>query len=164
LVEADVALADEIEVLNREFPKHSIDPTDTFAEWGGTYVDGSAFRTGVAGRTWAELDAEFLERYHDALVFLGPSSIPEYLPAYLAKVVQRDRALSALPSFLLAVLTRGDDGERFAARFSGLTSEQVRAVARVLAAFEAELDGSSRQSDVTAALDSYWRAQLGTKS
>jgi hypothetical protein len=98
LVEADVVLADEIEILNREFPRYPIDPTDTFAEWGGTYVDASAFRIGVSGRTWTELDAAFLERYHDALVFLGPSSIPEYLPAYLAKFVQRNRALSALPS------------------------------------------------------------------
>jgi hypothetical protein len=38
-----VAPADAIEDLNRAFPPHPIDPTNAFAEWGGTYVDATAF-------------------------------------------------------------------------------------------------------------------------
>jgi hypothetical protein len=159
--EADVALVDAIESLKRAFPPHPIDPTNAFAEWGGTYIDASAFRDGVRTRPWTGLDGDFLEHLHDALVFLGPESVPEYLPAYLSKLVTRDPALSALPSFLLAVLTRGDGRERFDARFSRLTAAQVSAVGQALAAFESELEGSSRQPDVTASLDSYWRGQIG---
>ena len=162
--EVDVAPADAIDDLKRAFPPHPIDPTNAFAEWGGTYVDATGFRDRVRAKPWTELDADFLERHHDALVFLGPESVPEYLPAYLSKLVSRDPALSALPSFLLAVLTRGDDGERFDARFSRLTAEQISAVGRTLAAFESELEGSSRQPDVTASLDSYWRARIGRQS
>lgn len=154
-------VADELENLERAFPPRPIEPAGAFVEWGGTYVDAEAFRDGVRGKRWTELEASFLERHHDALVFLGPSSIPEYLPAYVIALVRRDPALSALPSFLLSVLTRGSDGERFDARFGGLTSAQRRAIARTLAAFETELAGSSRQADVSAALDGYWRAQIG---
>lgn len=154
-------VADELENLERVFPPRPIEPADAFAEWGGTYVDAKAFRDGVRGKRWTELEASFLERHHDALVFLGPSSISEYLPAYVIALVRRDPALSALPSFLLSVLTRGTDGDRFDARFSGLTSAQRRAIARTLAAYEMELAGSSQQADVSAALDSYWRAQIG---
>ena len=42
--EVDVALADASEDLKRAFPPHPIDPTNAFAEWGGTYVDATAFR------------------------------------------------------------------------------------------------------------------------
>jgi hypothetical protein len=156
-----VALTAELETLERAFPPQPVDPGAAFAEWGGTHVDAEAFREGVRGKRWTELEPAFLERHHDALVFLGPASIATYLPAYLAALVRRDPALSALPGFLLGVLTRGRDGERFDARFSELTSEQRRAVARVLAAHEAELAGSSRQEDVRVALDSYWRTQIG---
>jgi uncharacterized protein (DUF58 family) len=156
-----VDLADEAENLERAFPPHPIDPARAFAEWGGTYVDAEVFRAGVRGKRWTELEASFLERCHDAVVFLGPSSIAEYLPAFVLALVRRDPALSALPSFLLSVLTRGGDSERFDARFAELTSAQRRAIARTLAAFEVELAGSPRQADVSAALDDYWRAQIG---
>jgi hypothetical protein len=156
-----VDVADELENLKHAFPLRPIEPADAFAEWGGTYVDARAFRDGVRGKRWTELEASFLEHHHDALVFLGPSSISEYLPAYVIALVRHDPALSALPSFLLSILTRDRDDERFDARFARLTSVQRRALARTLVAYEAELVGSSRQADVSIALDSYWRAQIG---
>lgn len=147
--------------LERAFPPHSIDPEGAFAEWGGTYVDAEAFRRGVRGKKWPDLDATFLERHHDALVFLGPHSIADYIPAYLAAVVRRAPELDAAPGFLLDILTRRGEDERFDARFARLTREQQRAVAHALEAYEREVAGSSRQADVTSALDSFWRAHGG---
>lgn len=156
-----MGLADELAILERAFRPHPIDPAAAFAEWGGTYLDAARFSDGVRGKRWTELDAVFLEHHHDALVFLAPSAIGDYLPAYLAAVVRRDKALSAAPGFLFGVLTRGRDVERFDARFAKIAPDQRRAVARVLAAYEREVDGTARQGDVKAALDSYWRAEIG---
>jgi len=150
----------EIKNLTQAFPPHPLDPAAAFSEWGGTYTDAERFRQGVRGRAWTALDAAFLEHSHDALVFLGPSSIADYLPAYLASLLRRDPELSALPSFLLGVLTRGTDTERFDARFAQLAAGQRVAVATALAAFEVDVEGTSRQQDATEALDSYWRSLI----
>lgn len=155
-----MAIESEIEKLAEAFPPHSIDTATAFEEWGGTYTDAEQFRRGVRGRAWTELDAAFLERHHDALVFLGPSSIADYLPAYLASLLRRDPELSALPSFLLGVLTRGQDPARFDERFARLTPLQRQAIASALVAHEAELEGMSRQRDVTEVLDGYWRSLI----
>ena len=156
-----MALRDELAELARVFPPHAIDPTHAFSERGGTHVDANVFRDGVRGKQWTELDGEFLERHHDALVFFGPTSMPEYLPAYVSALVRRDPALSALPGFLLGTLTRDADDRHFDTLFGRLTTEQRRAIARALAAYEADVAGTPRQTDVTTALDSYWRAQIG---
>jgi hypothetical protein len=153
--------ADETAELAKAFAPHPIDPTTAFAEWGGTHVDTNAFEEGVRGRRWTELAAAFLEHHHDALGFFGPTSMPEYLPAYISVLARRDPALSAMPGFLLGVLTRGPNTSRFDELYGQLTMEQRRAVARVLASYEADVAGSPRQADVTAALDSYWRDQIG---
>jgi uncharacterized protein (DUF58 family) len=158
-----LSIESEIKNLTKAFPPHPIDPVAAFSEWGGTYTDAEEFRQGVRGRAWTELEAVFLERNHDALVFLGPASIADYLPAYLASLLRRDRELSALPSFLFSVLTRGKDTERFDARFARLTAAQRQAIASALAAFEVEMEGTSRQQDVTEVLDSYWRSLIAGK-
>lgn len=150
----------EIRKLADAFPPHPIEPEAAFAEWGGTYTDAERFRQGVRGRAWTELSPAFLEHHHDALVFLGPSAIGDYLPAYLAALARRDPALSAMPSFLLGVLARAQDPVRFDERFARLTPAQRRAIAGVLAAHEAELEGMSRQRDVTEVLDGYWRSAI----
>lgn len=155
-----MSIESEIKNLTKTFPPHPIDPVAAFGEWGGTYTDAEKFRQGVRGRSWTELETAFLERNHDALVFFGPASIADYLPAYLAALLRRDRELSALPSFLFGVLTRGKDTERFDARFARLTAAQLAAIARALAAFEVELEGASRQQDVTEVLNSYWRSLI----
>jgi len=146
-----------LEQLMVVFPVRPLAATDAFRAWGGPYLAAAAFRRGVSGKTWDALSAAFLEHHHDALVFLGPSTISEYLPAYLAAFARRDPALSAMPSFLLGVLTRSGDGTRFDARFAHLSEAQRQAVGRVLVACEQELAGSSQQRDVSEALDSYWR-------
>jgi hypothetical protein len=156
-----MSIETEIKNLVRIFPPQPIDPLRAFVEWGGTYPDAQRFRDEVSGKSWTELSPAFLEQAHDALVFLGPSAIADYLPAFLAVMLRRDRELDALPSFLLNVLTRGTDGDRFDARFAHLTAAQRQAVAEALAALEAEHEGTSRQRGVTEALDSHWRPFLG---
>jgi hypothetical protein len=79
-----------IEKLAEAFPPHPIEPAAAFEEWGGTYTDAERFRAGVRGRAWTELEGAFLEQHHDALVFFGPSSLADYLPAYVAALVRRD--------------------------------------------------------------------------
>ncbi|HEU0034477.1 MAG TPA: DUF6714 family protein [Kofleriaceae bacterium] len=155
-----MSIESEIQKLVQAFPPHPLDASAAFAEWGRTHTSGPEFQRAVDGREWFELEPALLERNHDALVFFGPSSIADYLPAYLASVLRRDPELSAMPMFLFSVLTRGADPARFDARFARLTDAQRRAIASALAAFEAEVAGTSRQQDVTAALDSYWRSQL----
>jgi len=158
-----MATANETTELASAFPPHALDPTNAFTEWGLTHVDANAFEDGVRGKRWTELAGAVLEHHHDALVFFGPSSMPDYLPAYLSALVQRDPALSAMPSFLLGVLTRKPNASRFDALYGNLTLEQRRAIARVLISYEAEVAGSPRQADVTEALDSYWRDQAGAE-
>jgi hypothetical protein len=150
----------EIDKLTAAFPPAPLDPTSAFAEWGTTFLDAAKFRAAVAGKRWTELPAELLEYMHDALVFLGPSSIADYLPAYLASLLRRDPELSAMPGFLLGTLTRSAaDADRFDARFARLTIAQRRAVASALVVYEAAVMGTPRREAVTAALDSYWRSQ-----
>ena len=93
----------EIQNLVKAFPPQPIDPRRAFVEWGGTYPDAQRFRDDVSGKPWTELSPAFLEQAHDALVFLGPSTIADYLPAFLSAILRRDRELNALPSFLLNV-------------------------------------------------------------
>src|ERR1700733_10465472 len=127
--------------LQKAFPAKPFDPMDAFSEWGISYTSGDAFKEGVRGRTWVELPAAFLEWHHDALMFLGPSSVCDYLPAYIAVVLRGDPALSALPTFLFGVLTRSDSA-RFDARFSGLAHEQKVAIKCALEALELRWKGS----------------------
>ena len=55
-------------------------------------------------------------------------------------------------------LFTGKFRERFDARFALLTPTQREAVASALTAYEVDVAGTSRQEDVTDALDSYWRS------
>src|SRR5262245_1631268 len=67
---------------------------------------------------WPEMSStlEFLERNHDALMFLGPALLGDFLPAFLAAVLRRAPELDALPSFLLRSLTPACDADRVRAR------------------------------------------------
>jgi len=68
------------------------------------------------GRTWRELDPEFLEYHHDAMLFLTPEAFGSYLPAYLTAVANGGPAIRNLPTFLRGALTRTRDPQRFDAR------------------------------------------------
>jgi hypothetical protein len=156
-----VSVQEAIERLADAFPVHPLDPEHAFDEWGGTYLSVDDFKTGARDHTWRSLPMSFLEFHHDAIHFLGPSSFPEYLPAYLAAAVGRDRSLDQLPLHTVTALTRStvnpDDTRRFDARISRLSAEQQRAVAGALAALESAHELEHNKRDVASALDSYWR-------
>ena len=64
-----------------------------------------------------------------------------------------------LPSFLIAVLTRGAD-ERFEARFGRLETSQREAVTHALEAWnESVREDSPRQRSIIEALESYWQTK-----
>jgi hypothetical protein len=151
-----VTVDDALAAIRAAFSATPIDPQRAFAEWGTTYTSYAEFKRDAAGKTWQELAAPFLEWHHEALMFLGPSSIGDYLPAYITVVLRGDRGLSALPSFLFGALTR-DNPDRFDARFSKLAADQRRAIQLALEALEATWEGTRRQANVTRALDSHWR-------
>jgi hypothetical protein len=92
-------------------------------------------------------------------LYLGPSVSGDVLPAYLAAALRRERGLDMLPSFLIAALTRGLDGnnKRFDAQFGPLTSAQRAAVARALEAWQNSVEDPDRRRSIADALDSYWR-------
>lgn len=66
--------------LESAFPPHPLDPEHAFAEWGGTYLGADDFKAGVRGRLWSTIPSTFLEFHHDAVHFLGPSSLPTISP------------------------------------------------------------------------------------
>lgn len=149
-----------LEKLATAFPPEPIDGGRAFAEWGKTHLDAEKFSDAVQGQLWTELQPAFLEYHHDALVFMGPSSVADYLPAYLMSMLRDDPVLSSMPSFLLGVLTRSRDAARFDARFSRLTPMQRRAVGEALTDYAESLGPSGRRTEVNEALDSFWRADL----
>lgn len=147
-----------IDDLRAAFPPHPLEPERMFLEWGVSYTDGGAFKDGTRGKQWDELPAQFLEFHHDALLFLGPAALAEVIPAYLAAVLRRDRELDMLPTFLLSVLNRSIDTERFDARFGRLPPAQRQAITHALEAWAASEKDSHNQPQILEALDSYWRS------
>ena len=143
--------------LGTAFPPHSLDTATVFAEWGGSYTDATSFKTGAQGKRWSDLTPTFLEFHHDAMLFLGPAAVVELIPAYLAAALRGGPELDMLPNFVLSVLTRDAEHDRFDARFGQLSNEQRQAIAHALETWEAALEGSHNQPPVTLALDSYWR-------
>lgn len=151
------AIKAAIDELAAAFPPSALEIEAAFAEWGTSYTDAAAFKAGARGRRWDELSPRFLEHHHDALPFLGPAAIAGVLPAYLAAALGRAPGLDMLPAFLIGVLTRRDDPERFDARFGRLSPAQRQAIAHALEAWERSLEDSHRRRSITEALDSYWR-------
>jgi hypothetical protein len=109
-----------IDDLTRAFPPYSLDAAPS------------------GDPEWPEMSStlEFLERNHDALMFLGPAVLGDYLPAFLAAVLRRAPELDVLPTFLIRSLTHGVDIDRVRARVERFTFAQRRAVENAIAALE----------------------------
>lgn len=152
-----LSLQEALDDLTKAFPPHPLDPEHAFGEGGTTYLSGDEFKAGVRGKSWDTLDAEFLEFHHDATVFLPPESFVDYLPAFLAVLLEKRPEVRNLPTFLRGLLTRSRDAAWFDARIDRLTAEQKRAVARALEALEAAAEFEHNERDLAEVLDSYWR-------
>lgn len=147
--------------LEAAFPATVLESERAFGEGGTTYLDGDKFVAGARGKTWRELDPEFLEYHHDAMGFLAPETLGAYLPAYVAAVARGGPAIRNLPTFLHGVLTRTSDPQRFDTRIGRLSKEQLQAIAGVLVAIEASISNRLDKEEMTKVVDSYWRDLVG---
>lgn len=152
------AIQAAIDELKTAFPPHPLDTERNPAEWSVFNVDGNTFAKGVHGKSWDELMPRFLEFHHDALAFLGLEALVEVLPAYLTTAILRNRELDMLPTFLLGLLTRHDDGKRFDALYGRLTPAQRQAVKNAIAAWANSPEVYPRQRVEIEALANNWRS------
>lgn len=143
--------------LERAFPAVPLDPEAALGTNGPRYLEHDTFVTGARDQRWPQLTAVFLERHHDALVFIEPASFSAYLPAYLAAIIRGGRDIRNLPAVMRGLLTRGLDAAWFDARINLLTHEQKLAVAQALAALEVSAKRRSDRTDIAEVIDSYWR-------
>lgn len=146
-----------LDELLTAFPPQPIETERMFERWGVGYGNSQAFRTDARGKRWDELPVSFLEFHHDALLFMNPGAVSDVIPAYLAAALRRDPGLDMLPAFLLSVLNRSVERERFDERFEHLLPAKRQAITHALEAWAAALEGSHNQTPVIQALESYWR-------
>ena len=88
----------------------------------------------VVGRSWRELDTQFVDAFHEAPIFAGGRTFGLMLPAYLAFLLELDGFSHAL-YVVAGQLTRKDDpvDQRiFDARVEVMTAEQRTVVRRIV--------------------------------
>jgi hypothetical protein len=153
--------------LSAAFPSHKLDPAAAMGDAAVTYLDFPSFETGSRGRTWGNLGWEYLKLHHDAIGFLTPAGLAEYLPAYLSAAIKHHEEVDVLPVFIAGGLTRRPDEPEELARFDDLLARlddrQQTAVAIALAGLEALSENPFPNAPETQALDSYWRELLPKK-
>jgi hypothetical protein len=117
-------------------------------------------RPRLVGRTWGELDASFVEDFHELLIYAGPSTFAALLPAYLAFLAEHDRFSDAL--YVVGnQLTRKDDAvsqRTFDARAAALTAEQRAVVQRLIDQLSAR---PAMERALRPAVSSWGRASQG---
>jgi hypothetical protein len=124
------------------------------------------YKEQLEGKSWEQLDREYIVRRSDALGFLGTRHLIAVLPVYLRSLVE-DGVWSPAADMMMLVLTRplpAKDTGLGAARFDdlvdALTDAQRSAVASALRAFgEQDPDGSLGEA-AHEALEGYWNAYL----
>lgn len=152
---------DLVEQLSSAFPAELIDGEAAFAQWGGSYPDAGAYAAAIDGKTWKELDAEFIVRRNDALGFLSTHQLVQVLPVYLRSLV-KDGVMSPALDAVLVKLTRPSSDPsrgRFDALLAALSDAQRKAVAETLRQIaEDDPDGSPGRA-ARAALDDVWKGE-----
>ena len=155
-----------IEQIHSAFPNEPIESDGAFGKAGTTYPDATPYMKQIAGKSWAQLDREYIVRRSDALGFLTSRHLIAVLPVYLCALVE-DGVWSPAVGMLMLILTRPVRGKHtglgragFGALVETLTDEQRTAVACVLRAFsEKDPDGSLGKA-ARAALEDYWTTYL----
>jgi len=90
------------------------------------YEDAPEMRRRIVGRTWHDLDAKFVDEFHEALIFAGPKTFALMLPAYLDFLLKLNGFSHAL-YVVAGQLTRQHDPVNrsiFDARIAAFTDEQ----------------------------------------
>jgi hypothetical protein len=140
-----------LEQLRSAFPPAPIHGADAFAKRGGSYPDAPAYVAAIDGKTWEELDREYIVRRHDAVGFLSDEHFVQVLPILLRSLVD-DGVMSPVLDTMLVKLARP-------AR-AAITAQQGKAIASVLAKLaEDDPDGSPGRA-AQQALDETWKKYL----
>jgi hypothetical protein len=154
------------EQLLTAFPAEPIHAGDAFAQWGMTYPDAATYREQLDGKSWDQLDREYIVRRSDALGFLGTRHLVAVLPVYLRSLVE-DGVWSPAADMMMLILTKplpGEDTGLGAARFDelvdALTDAQRSAVASALRAFAGQDPDGSLGQAAYEALEGYWNDYL----
>jgi hypothetical protein len=157
-----------VEELQAAFPRVPIRADGAFDQWGTTYPDAEPYMKQLDGRSWDQLDREYIVRRSDALGCLGTQHLVSVLPVYL-RAMADDGIWSPATGMLTLVLTKPAAGKdsglgdaRFAALVDSLTDPQGTTIARVLARFaESDPEGSLGRAALVA-LQSHWTSYLPT--
>lgn len=112
------------------------------ARTGG--LDEGAYRRHVHGKTWRELDREYVLSRSDVLSFLEPRHLVAVLPVYLQSLVE-DGTTTPVPDTLLLVLNRATE-PRFDEIFHALDEAQRGAVIAALELFAASETGQPAEA------------------
>lgn len=147
------------EQLRAAFPAEPIDGEAAFAQWGGSYPDAEGYARAVDGKTWEELDADYIVRRNDALGFLSTRELIQLLPVYL-RSLNTDGVMSPAFDAVLVKLTRPTSEprrRRFDAFVAALTTAQREAIASTLRQISEEAPDDSPGRAARAALEDVWK-------
>jgi hypothetical protein len=147
--------------LRAAFPRDPIVAAGAFASWGATYLDAVPYAEQLDGKSWDQLDRDYLAVRADALGFLSTRQLVAVLPVYL--MLMLERPASDVPGMLMLILTKPDKQHkglgkrRFTELVEALTATQRTAIAAALRQFAAEHpeDDAARRP-----LESFWDGYL----
>jgi hypothetical protein len=153
-------------MIRAVFPADPIRANEAFPGGWTSYPDGDAYKAAIDGRTWDQLDRDFILTRHDAAGFLDTAGLVAVLPVYLQSVVEQG-ASSPVAILVTMILTRPQRGIKpglgapaFKALTRALNDEQRSVIARVLQDL-AERHGEDMLGvEARMALDGYWIAYL----
>lgn len=150
------------EQLRSAFPAEPIRGDAAFSQWGGSYPDASSYKQAVDGKTWEQLDREYILRRHDSLGFLSTQELVQILPIYLLSIVTEGVMSPALDAVLVKLTrpTREPRRERFDEFVAALNGSQRTAIATVLRYLAEEDPEGSPGHAASTALDNFWKEYL----
>jgi hypothetical protein len=122
-----------VEHVRAAFPAEPIRGRAAFAQWGGTYLDARDYARAIDGKTWEQLDLDYIVRRHDALGFLSTCELVQLLSVYLLSIANEGVMSPALDSVLVELTRPARDPARFDAFVQALSAAQRDAIANTLA-------------------------------
>lgn len=126
--------------LRAAFPASPIDFTGALT--GG--LDEGAYRQHVQGKTWPELDRDYVASRSDVLSFLEPRHLVMVLPVYLQLLLE-EGTRTPVPDTLLLVLNKETE-PRFGKIYKALDQLQRAAVHSTLDLFAASETGQPAEA------------------
>ena len=129
-------MGDLVSALREVFPAASLtsEVLDEPSNGWNNYDRAGEMRPRLVGRTWRDLDAKFVEDFHEALIFAGRETFGRMLPAYLDFLLKLE-GFSHTLYVVAGQLTRKNDpvDQRiFDARVEALTPAQRELVGRII--------------------------------